>query len=126
MGNLQIECDIFISVSYELSHFPVQSVLRTDGVIGAPMEVELKDLIISLQRSSAQNTNIVRETLYDVQLLVLDILTMGLCNNMFQLTAVCPLFLKVPLDRRESLSTSLVSSLLASEAILTYQGVREH
>ena len=92
MGNLQIECDIYISVSYELSPFPVQSVLRTEGGIGAPMEVELKDLIFSLQRSSAQNTNIVRETLYDVQLLVLDILTMGLCNRVSTYSSVSVVF----------------------------------
>ena len=56
------------------------------------MEVELKDLIFSLQRSSAQNTNIVRETLYDVQLLILDILTMGLCNRVSTYSSVSVVF----------------------------------
>ena len=98
--------------------------LGPDRVIVAPVEVKLQYLILSLERSSTQHTHIVRESPHHVQLLARKDIVLLLISQSL-LTAVCPLFLKVPLERRESFSTSLVSSLLASIAILTYHQVRE-
>ena len=98
--------------------------LGPDRVIVAPVEVKLQYLILSLERSSTQHTHIVGESPHHVQLLARKDIVPSLISQCL-LTAVCPLFLKVPLERRESFSTSLVSSLLASIAILTYHQVRE-
>ena len=83
------------------------------------MEVKLKDLVFPLQRSSSQDTNIVRQRRHHVQLLGRDRLLKGervLPNGV--LTAVWPLFLKVPLLKRLVIPL-LCSSVLLRLAILT-------